>query len=294
MAGEKKHAPSWRKLQKAKEQGDVARSLDLTHAIAATGAVLYLWLLSNPSEVLLSYFEAALVSAGNTEIKLVGSSVLQGIKVLAVLALPFIFCRSILGIVSDLLQAGCSFRVDRLYPQLSRLNPCAGLKRILGAENSADGGPLVGWMFVYKGIKYFTLLCLVLGVSWVVVKPILSELCSYDAEGNGALFIIGGGIMGAWFAPIAVVVILEGIIDYFYEARARKKRLMMDDEELRNEYRELEGDPHYKNMRRQVQRELSEQMMIESVRKSRVIITDGSSQKQIDGSSKRSTILGSD
>ena len=249
MAAERTEEPTPKRLEDARRRGEVAFSLDATSAAAMTAAIVAP-VLQAPAITarLLAYWKAAFAgaAAGGSA----SDALAAGVGVLArALAVPF-GAAVLLALGVGMLQTRGLLAVGALRPDLGRLSPAAGLRRVLGGQAAlqvAKGlakAALVGWL------------------AWLTVRPLLPGLAALAGAPvprlAGAL-----GVLSARLAErVALVALALGLADYLLVRRRHLGRQRMTKEEVRREHKESEGDPSHRAERQRLHRELSEQRMV--------------------------------
>jgi flagellar biosynthesis protein FlhB len=166
------------------------------------------------------------------------------------------------GVGGGLLQTQFLWSTELLQPDFSRLNPLTGLRRILGfAALGEIGKSLLG------------ILCLgVLGFFFLYSNvSVLLSLSSLNPE--DVLFF--GNREGLWFlkAGVSVMAVLA-VLDYLFQRWRLQAQLRMSRQEIKEEFREQEGDPHIKNRIRSLRQKMARQRMMTEVPKADVVITN--------------------
>lgn len=255
-----------RRRQEARKRGQVARSPELTAAlllltfllffryaghslVAALGHEARFWWGSLASPQDLSAAGAAAAGAA-----------LLGRTLLALA--PFLGLAMVVAIVVNIAQFGVVFTSETLNFKPENLNPMQGLQRIFSQRTLFEAG---------KGLAKLSL------VAWVVYSTIrasFQELLLESVRPLDAAFGTAADL--AWNLGLKVVLALLAlaILDYLYQRYDYEKNLRMTRQEVKDEYRQAEGDPLVKARVRQLQREASRRRMISEVPKADVVITN--------------------
>lgn len=269
MSGEKKFQPTAKKILKAREDGDVAKSRDLTHAVVFTVNLLSLMIFTSKYAEIrdraTQIFETAAFLNLESTLTLLATS----FDLVIFLAISCMLGGIVAGLVAEFLQAGCYFLASNLSFKTSRLNIFSGLKRMLGYEERGFTLQLP-----FKIVK--------IGLLVIIVA------CIFRTN----ILDIGQNLLGGKFLTASIVVkvtkdecmglvcysllfmISFGVIEFLYERIKRRLRLMMDTEEIKQEFKEAEGDPQIKHARKCAQQEICEYSKINDVRNAKVVITD--------------------
>jgi len=264
--GEKSLPASAQKIQKARMDGNIAKSQDLSGGIAlGTGLVALLFFGSMTMNTLLDagrYYigQAHVLSALNRD-ALIPLSV-GVLRYLAYSVLPLALLMMAVGLSISLAQVGLLLTGKPMTPKMSRINPISGLKRYVSLRT------------LVELIKSISKLILVVLVVWLALRDRVDEFVALMAlTPLGIMSNVSGLVFSVWWR-IALVMILLGIVDYGYQRWQHLQDLRMTHQEAKMETREMEGDPQIKRRVRQLQRQMAMQRMMGDVPEADVIITN--------------------
>jgi len=263
--GQKTEQPTPRRLQKAREEGQIARSQELNSAFTLLGAFLALAIFLNRILVSLGdkmYSFITLDQPLNFTAEDVLALMVDNFYFIINLVLPVMLVTASVGLLISFIQVGPRFIPKLLLPKLSKLNPIEGLKRIFSLKSVIE---------LIKSVAK----ALVIGIiAYLQFKGAWPQLISLSEQGfePGLLFIVN--LLLRIIISIIIFLIVLGIGDYIYQRWEHKRNLMMTKQEVKEEYKEYEGDPQIKSRRRQKQRELSMNRMIKAVEEADVVITN--------------------
>ncbi|MGC8720448.1 MAG: type III secretion system export apparatus subunit SctU [Thermodesulforhabdaceae bacterium] len=263
MSGEKTEQPTAKRLRDARKKGQVAKSKEISSATNVIGVFLFFWIFHDHY---LTGFENMIIRTGQMIVEPFDIALPILVYDIAELALkmiiPLFLVVIVLDIASNFLQVGFLLSFESVKPSLDKLNPAQALKKIFSKRNLME--------FVKSIVKVGCLVIVLTGL----LKSILPALVS-SPYGN-PLFVMD--ILRAILKPFVVYVSLTFIVlaaaDYFFQKRQHIKELMMTKEEVKQEYKEMEGDPHIKSKRRQLHQELLTNNMLQSVKKATVVVTN--------------------
>ena len=252
-----------RKLQKAREDGQGARSRDLSHlAIRGAGAgcmlVLTPQLLDHLQRAMSQQlaFDAATVMAPGTMLQRLRDMALVGLVASAV----FAALTSAAALISAIGAGGWILSLKPISPQFNRLNPLSGLANLFSKQQMANVAKMVlmtavlsyvAWKFMGNSID--TVAMLVLQPSPLAIR----QLADWLVSGMSLLLL---------------VVFLAALVDVPLQAYFFKARLKMSHEEIKQEHKESDGDPHTKGRIRQKQREIADRASIGAVPKADFVV----------------------
>ena len=264
MPGENKsEKPTPRRRQKAREQGQVARSRDLGSVAGTLFALLLLaWLARSIPVYWRTVFRVVLDRGALGEVAL-GSPIL-GITAVAAIAgaLPLMALTWVVCVASTLAQGGLVVAPSALAPKASRLSPANKIRQLFSIQSTfVMLKSLVPAVF----ITYFLVTILVR--DWPLLhqsenaglQPFLNLLFSCLLELSWKCCLVLGG----W-----------AVFDYFMERQKLERDLRMTHQEIREEIKETEGNPATKMRVRRLQRQLRRRRMLQDVAKATVVITN--------------------
>lgn len=263
--GEKNLPASGRKKEKAREEGNIARSQDLGSALAL--AVALFMFLTLGGRMMHTMTEAMRYYLGGfTHLGLDSLSpqvfTLEVLYFIGVCALPFMLALLAAGIAVNLMQVGFIFTTKPLQPNLGKLNPLTGMGRFFSARAAIEA------------VKSLAKLALVAWLVYLALRGRLPEmLVLAEKSPEQILAVVGAMIASVWWRVVLAMIVL-GIFDYGYQFWQREQDLRMTAKEAKEEMKEMEGDPLIKRRIRQIQRQAAMQRMMKEVPKADVIITN--------------------
>jgi flagellar biosynthetic protein FlhB len=264
---EKSFEPTQRKLDQARERGDVARSTDVNAAAAYLG--LLAALLAGAGSMGVAFVEALapfLASADRLEGRILnnGGAALSGAMAMeAVLAAaPLLLAPAAAVLASLIAQQAIVAAPEKLMPKISRINPIDVAKNKFGPTGLME--------FVKSSSK---MLLIGAGVwLWLVAEtPRLIGLAAADAR---ALPRHLGDAMVSLLMVVLAIAIVIGAIDYVWQQFDHTRKLRMSFEELKKDSKETEGDPYLRQARRRRAEEVATNRMLLDVPKSDVVIVN--------------------
>lgn len=264
-AQERTEAPSARKLRKAREEGQVARSTELPAAAIVIGTFLILmmsggWMLTQLSVIFAKSFVFDPKSLGQPAMlpAIFGEHLMESFGVI----FPVLIFTMVLAILASGLTGGYLLAFKAVLPKASKLNPLSGFKRMFGMRALVELG---------KALIKFTLVTAVLWASIAFNLDTLMEIGRMNLE--PALHTAGKLIaQSALWVSLSLAVI--ALIDVPYQKLAFTKRMRMTKQEVKDEMKDVEGRPEVKAQIRRRQREMSNARMIQRVKDADVVITN--------------------
>lgn len=264
---ERTEDPTPRKRAKAREEGQIARSADLSGSVVILAGAILL-----TSGVAVSFGDLArgvlndsfgalsladLSDDGTTGfIRRTGGSLLAA-------ALPFTGGIVGLAVLTGFLQTrGLALSTGPIKPRLSHFDPLAGTKRLFSAES------------LVTVLKSIVKLALLGGLTWILVKDMLPVLLSLPEAGVADIAALMAGLATRFGIVLGLSYIALGAADYFWQRHRTEQKLRMSRQEVQNESRESEGNPHVKARILSMGRALARRRMLQKVPTADVIIVN--------------------
>ena len=252
-----------RKLQKAREDGQGARSRDLSHlAVLGAGAACVLVLAPHLMEHLqraLSQqlaFDAATVMAPGTMLQRLQT--MAGIGLVA--STVFAVLTSAAALISAIGAGGWIFSFKPITPQFNRLNPISGLANLFSKQQMANVAKMVLMTGILSYVAWKFMGTSIDAVAMLVLQPsplAIRQIADWLTSGMSLLLLI---------------VFLAALVDVPLQAYFFKTRLKMSHEEVKQEHKESDGNPHTKGRIRQRQREIADRASIGAVPKADFVV----------------------
>ncbi len=263
--GEKVLPPSARKKQKAREDGNIAKSQDLSSAVALSVALLALFIFG--PRTLHTLIASGEYFIGNAhELTLdqlpLRTLAMRAFYVVGSCVFPFMLVMLITGILLNLAQVGILLTFKPLQPKFDRLNPISGFKKFTSIRT------------LMEAVKSVSKLLLVGFIVWLSFRSRLPEFIALMQMSPEALLPAVAALVVAVWWRVALAMIILGLIDLLYQRWQHDRDLRMTHQEGREEMKELEGDPRVKQRVRQLQRQVAMQRMMADVPTADVIVTN--------------------
>ena len=252
-----------RRLEEARKEGNVAKSSDVPTwaALAAVTAVLLTMggtLGSNMANQLAPF----LAHAGQTDLQDGGAVVVmrQAIAVAAPFIIAVLAAAAFAGTAANLVQTGFLFTSSRLAPDIERISPLKGLERMFGIDG------LVNFL------KSFLKMVIVGVVAYLALKPHLTEFQNLPLVDPMAMLSVAARMIKALiFGVLALLGIAAGL-DWFWQKQRFMQRMRMTKEEVKEDFKQSEGDPHIKARIRQLRVQRAKKRMMQNVPKATVVV----------------------
>jgi flagellar biosynthetic protein FlhB len=254
-----------RKLEEARKRGEVAKSVDVPAFASLTAAVGFIAIaggylarnLAAQLEPFIAHADAYDLSGGGgvelmRQAAMAGAPIVLGVMLAAALA----------GIGGNLVQHGFLFTGDRLRPDLSRLSPAAGVRRLFGIDG------------LVQFLKSVLKIALIAGIAYLAIRPRMPEFLRAVALGPTSALPLAGEALRALFISVLAVLGVGAVVDWLWQRQRFLMRMRMTREELKEDYRQSEGDPHVRARLRQIRYDRARRRMMQNVPKATVVVTN--------------------
>jgi len=264
-SAERTEEPTGRRLSKAIEEGDVARSMELPAAAvmiagAVTMALMGSWWVSRFAQQMRAGFTFDRKTLDTPT--LLPTTFLYAVGEGLLVVLPLMVVTAVVAIAASGVTGGFHFSAKAFAPKFSKLSPISGVKRMFGTHALVE---------LIKAIGKFSVVSLVL---WWLINRYLVELMRLANMGlEPALGATGEMIMQSviWLTLSLLVI---AAIDAPYQRWSYFKKLRMTKQEIKDEMKDSEGRPEVKQQIRRRQLEMSNARMIAKVKDADVVITN--------------------
>jgi len=264
-SAEKTEQPTARKLEKAREDGQVPRSKELSMAIIMVVSSAYFLMAGGD---MIADIKLLLVDSLTLERELIMNTKLMPVVwferfVEGLLAImPLLLLTLALALITPALIGGWLFSTKAFMPKPSKLNPMSGLKRMFGTQAAME---------LVKALVKFLL---VAGVGYLVVSSQLGQIIALGSMPLGPAMEQGAFILVLAFLFISLSLMVIAAIDVPYQIYSHTEKLKMSLQDIKDEMKEMEGRPEVKAQVRQRQREMAQGRMMEEVGNADVVITN--------------------
>jgi len=261
---EKTEEPTAKKLEDAREEGNVPRSQDTAGVIVLFVAVLaLLMLLPFISEHLLAltryYF--SLMNQPLEQVNLIDIAFVT-FREFLLMALPFTIVVAIAGVAGTVSQIGFNFTTKPLMPNFSKLDPIAGLKNMLSMEKVLEALKITFKSFIAMGIGFLFFWSYMKELPTVALFGLWDQMAWFEEKA-----IVLASVM-------LIILFLFAMIDLFLTRKHYFDKLKMSLQEIKDEMKNMEGDPHIKAKIRQIQMQAARKRMMSAVPHADVVITN--------------------
>ncbi|MGB8398139.1 flagellar biosynthesis protein FlhB [Bradyrhizobium sp.] len=262
---DKTEDPTQKRLDDAHARGDVAKSQEVNTWFVISGGTLVLSTFSgsigggilSPMRNLIA--NCWMVHTDGAALLALGNSL--GYAVLAAVGVPLLMLM-LAAIAGNMIQHRLVWSAESLKPKFSKVSPGAGLKRIFGKQAAANFG---------KGLfKLIALGAVIMAVLW----PERHRLESFLRFDPDAILAVTTGLTLHLMTAVVAMLAAVAIADYLFQYRQWYERQKMSLQEIKDEFKQSEGDPHIKGRIRQLRQQRMKKRMMAAVPRASVIITN--------------------
>ena len=269
--GEKTEEPTEKKKSDARKEGQVAKSKEVasTLTLLSLFLLLKLWI-STLGNQLLELFsgyydkfpELVTFINGDISVRTFSSMLAQSLKSVLIIILPFLLVGFVVSFLSDLIQVQWKPTTKPLQPKFSKLNPISGVKKLFSSQALVE---------LIKSIVKIAFMVLIiyneLKDQWQLIFLV------YEIPLMQAVLLAGTILIDIGF-KISLVFILVAAADYIFQRWKHHEDLKMTKQEIKEEFKNQEGDPKIKGKIRQRMMEASRRRMMQDLPKADVVITN--------------------
>ena len=265
FAGEKTEPATPRRREEARKKGQVAKSVEVSTALLVLTGVLLIravgpYAAGHLRETLQHYLGNLTMWEG--DLAGLGNIFLVALLKLGMVMAPIFLAFLVVSVVSQAVQVGFVVTSEVLQPKFSRINPLEGFRRIFSKRavveflKSLAKVSLVGYL-VYQQLRG--------DLQW------LPQMGLFNLEHSVTL--ISDGVYGMGLR-VGLFLLVLAAADYWWQRREFENSIKMSKEEIKEEYKQLEGDPMIRSRIRQRQRQMAQQRMMQAIPTADVIITN--------------------
>lgn len=269
--GEKTEEPTSKKLDDARKEGQVAKSKDLVQSVELIGLFLLLKVYAGTlgtkcmeiftyvygmiPKILDDYYGLLTVNTGMTIIR---SLALK----MAIIILPIFAVGFAIAFVGNVVQVKWKVTAKPMMPKLNKISPISGFKRMFSMRT------------LVETVKSIALILIIMVLVYTTLKDKLMMIKGlYNVSLKQAIEAIGDMVISLGL-KISLFYLIVGVADFIYQKRKHHKDMMMTKQEIKDEYKNTEGDPQIKGQIRRRMQEASNRRMMQAVPTADVVITN--------------------
>ena len=262
-AASKTEEPSAKKLEDARKRGEVVKTPDLSSLLSLVGAFSVIavaggWLAQDLTAKLIPFLahSASMRMNGMSGVEVSRNAVMAAMPTLLAVTLV----AGLFGAAGNLLQTGVMFTPAKLKPDMSKLDLLKSFQRLFGMDNLMN--------FLKSALKIF-----VTGiVAWMTLKPHANEIYNLPGMPITEILPLSMKLSQALMISVVCFLAVTAGADWLYQRHSFLKKMRMTKEEVKDEYKQAEGDPHVKAHQKQMRMERARRRMMQNVASATVVV----------------------
>ncbi len=269
--GEKTEPATSKKLNDIRKEGQVAKSKEIITAVSLMSLFIILkvylsslgtGLINVYKDIYNSMSRVVEESPNGLPVKTVMAVTQQVILDIIKLVIPILLVAVVIAVLGNMLQQKWMITSKPLQPKLSKISPLSGFKRMFSVRQ------------LVELLKSIAMISIIMIVVYTTIKSKMNVLLTfYDIGLNTALSTVGNIIIDLGI-KISAVFLIVGFVDLIYQRRKFKNDNMMTKQEVKDEFKNSEGDPQVKGQIRRRMQEVSRRRMMQQLPEADVVITN--------------------
>jgi flagellar biosynthetic protein FlhB len=252
-----------RKLEQAREKGDGVKTMDLGSfaTLAATAGVVLTaggWLSRNLAVALTPFFSRPdqMILEGRGGVDIFRYAMMAGAPAPLIVMLAAGFS----GAAASLVQTGLRFTPDKLKPELSKISPRKGFEKIYGPDG------------LMQFVKSLVKVVMTGAIAWWVLKPFVPQLATLSALEPAAILPFAIDVLKRLVFAVAALTLVIAGADWLWQRQRFLTRMRMTREEVKEDFKQTDGDPHVKARQKQIRNERARRRMMQAVPDATVVV----------------------
>lgn len=266
FAGEKTEKATPKKRQDARKKGQVVKSQDVSSAIVMLAVFGYLAVMGG---LFVDNVESFFKRTFNDNVHVTELSIEEAMSLyvvflveMAKILLPIMGVAFLAAIIANYLQFGLLFTTEQLKFDLKKMDPIKGLKRIFSVKAIVE---------LLKSVLKITFIG---GTTTLIVMSSIHEVLALSFKNPTETLAIAGALVVKMGLAASIVLLCLSVLDWSYQKYNHEKQLKMSKQDIKDEYKNSEGDPQIKSKIKQKQREMAMRRMMSEVPTADVVITN--------------------
>ncbi len=262
---DKTEEPTARRLSKAREEGQIARSTEITIAASVISVAIYIYLfgsalLGNVANIFAQglVFDSMAVLEPQVALGRLGDAAVEALFSI----LPILILTAVVVLACSGLIGGYNFSWKSLQPKAAKFNPISGLKRMFGLQALVNLAKSIAKFLLVGGVTYF------------LIDASITEFAQISLMALEPGLTASASILTTAFLVASSTLIIIALIDAPYQLYQHNEKMKMSLKEVKDERKDTEGSPEVKQRIRQKQREVSAARMLEAIAEADVVITN--------------------
>ncbi|MBD3315584.1 MAG: flagellar biosynthesis protein FlhB [Chitinivibrionales bacterium] len=262
---ERTEAPTPKRRSEAREKGNVSKSTEVNSVLVLLAGAVLLRMFGRRMfleiETMFRFFyRFPYESDISTETVMV--FVYKALGTIASSVLPVVLGILMVGLAANVLQIGFLFTLKPLQPKMEKINPLSGLQRMFAVRSLVE---------LAKNLLKLTIIGF---IAYATIKDEFDAMLVLSGNSVGGIWLFLLDVGFKIIIRIALVLLVLSILDYAYQRYEHEKKLKMTRQEVKEEHKQMEGDPKVKGRIRSLQREMARRRMMQEVPQATVVVTN--------------------
>jgi len=262
---ERTEQPTPRRITKARSKGQVPQSMELTSfvlitvllaSVALVAPSLMQWFVMQMREGLCA--DRVIFADSRTFMNFINGKIISSLFILC----PILTAICIGSVVAGVIVGGLNFAPEALALKFNQINPAAGLARMVNPDS------------IVKLLTAVLKLLFVAIVVWFYLRDRLDTLAALRWAWSTEILTVIGKMVFGMMIRVCIALLVIGVADAFYQKWNYIKELKMTKQEVKEEYRDIEGSPEVKSRIRRIQIEMTRKRMLREVPKAKVVLVN--------------------
>ena len=271
QASERTEKATPRKLSKEREKGNISKSQDLSAAIMVSIGMALLFAFSGPilKEIqTIMFWCFTNLNPKDISTDDIMSIFLPYVSTCSKILMPFFIVLCIVGILVMRFQVGHVFAVEKIKPKFENISPSKILQNAKKTLNPVEPRNLVE--FLKSLLKLIIVFC----CGFSAVNGRLDELIALLGQNTDTAFGVIGSVLTQMITNICLAMLVIGFLDKKYQDYEFDKSMKMTKQEIKDEFKQTEGDPEVKAKIRAMQMKMARQKMFSQIAEANVVVTN--------------------
>ncbi|WP_233546380.1 MULTISPECIES: flagellar biosynthesis protein FlhB [unclassified Petrotoga] len=260
---DKTEDPTPRRLEKAREEGNIPQSNEFNMAVSFLSISLFLWIIFEPllNDIFKVFYDYLSLDLDYSPTDLLGYEITAHMNLYIKLILFFVVA-VVVSTLLGMIQTKFLFTFKSLKLDLSKINPIKGFKRLFSLRSVVE---------LIKALLKLTILGLLI---YNIIKANWFKILSLAQEETAFSFNVIFDLVINVLFQLGIALLLLSLFDFWYQRYEYKKELKMSKYEVKQERKEIEGNPEIKQRQRELMRNLARSRMMQKVPEADVVITN--------------------
>ncbi len=269
MAGKesKTEQPTQKRLKDAKNKGDIARSQDLGASLAlAVSLLFFIIAIPNMSNRMIEFWQNKFNAVHRQDwgVNLLTATFRESFSLYLTILAPLFLLLAVMAIFTHKIQGGrFKLHTENLHFKFKKFNIFKGLKRIMLSTHA-----------ILELLKSFVKVAVIGFIAFFIVKSEFANVIGLYGQSLSRSLNVMAGLFLKLASAIILFLLVLSIFDYLLQKMEYIKKMKMTKQEIKDEYKQMEGDPKIKGKRRQIQFQRAMSRMMEKVPQADVVITN--------------------